>query len=843
MTRSIRMLTLVSVLAVLPFSAQAALQRVGPVNPANGYPAWYQDFSGLVLDFCSPTTAAELSGGWCLLLPPVPSVTPEIYPPPAANPDAFSPEHFFWDASAGGRRTGVLFTMAVEGAFAAGPVIPGTQIAFGRIRLVIPSLPVNGTYTVYHPFGVWTFPNQTAGQRLFYTEDVGFNCPPGQFDCALGTSIGPFLIPSATIGGAELPPVPTLVYGSGVDPFYDGLPGPTADPGTGRKYLADPARIGPVTGSPLAPYTTPTSGGVLLNPNRFRIEITDAAGNTSLWWEDTNFSVQGRVFEGAIPGFVNVDRASYVQPVWASSTAAKLDVFATATAGMQARVPPAPAGTLIGAVPALVFWDAPCTIDAVTLLPIGPPAVGASHAMTNAGSNYWGQSPPPIAPPSVCVAQTNAPAAGGGTTVIYFTKNVVDEVTVSSGTYDPAAIGLTVNAASSDLLIVPAPTLTLIDFGVFTAGVFTSTGLPAPATLLVQSSLGGIANYQTDTGLVAGPPPGPVAVNDMVAMFEDCSSLPATACATPQVVRPLANDTLGGAPLVFGPGVTVKLTALPRLGVASYIDAVTLLPVSCSAPAPCTINSADGSLLYTPAGNVNGTDGFAYTVSTTDAAGVVHTSNIGGISMIIAPVNDPPVANPDTAATVANVVASIPVVVGSAAGAGADFDPDGLADIVAVVNVSAPVGPVGAIATATAVGLNVSFTANTAGTYTFTYQDQDTAGVLSNVATVTVTVVGAEVLTIIPPANFVVRAARWTVSGTDTPSAGQIIRLEYANGPNTGFVIGSVPVDALGNWLLDIKGVTGLFNPTTAQATQIKASSFIGGVATGSTAVAPITLK
>ena len=78
--------SLVSILAVLPFSAQAALQRVGPVNPGTGYPAWYQDASGLVMDFCSPTNTLELSGGWCLLLPPVPSVTPEIYPPPAQEP-------------------------------------------------------------------------------------------------------------------------------------------------------------------------------------------------------------------------------------------------------------------------------------------------------------------------------------------------------------------------------------------------------------------------------------------------------------------------------------------------------------------------------------------------------------------------------------------------------------------------------------------------------------------------------------------------------------------------------------------------------------------------------------
>ena len=62
---------LLSLLAVaLPLSAHAALERVGPVNPATGYPDWYQDRTGLMLDFCGPASdLAEYAGGWCLLLP------------------------------------------------------------------------------------------------------------------------------------------------------------------------------------------------------------------------------------------------------------------------------------------------------------------------------------------------------------------------------------------------------------------------------------------------------------------------------------------------------------------------------------------------------------------------------------------------------------------------------------------------------------------------------------------------------------------------------------------------------------------------------------------------------
>ena len=54
-------------LAVAP-AAFAQLNRVGPVGPL-GYPTWYQDKTGLTLEFCDNQTQPELAGGWCVLLP------------------------------------------------------------------------------------------------------------------------------------------------------------------------------------------------------------------------------------------------------------------------------------------------------------------------------------------------------------------------------------------------------------------------------------------------------------------------------------------------------------------------------------------------------------------------------------------------------------------------------------------------------------------------------------------------------------------------------------------------------------------------------------------------------
>jgi len=53
-----------TLLAIVP--AQAQLVRVGPVDRNNGFPAWYQDSTGLALNACLPN-ARELADGSCLI--------------------------------------------------------------------------------------------------------------------------------------------------------------------------------------------------------------------------------------------------------------------------------------------------------------------------------------------------------------------------------------------------------------------------------------------------------------------------------------------------------------------------------------------------------------------------------------------------------------------------------------------------------------------------------------------------------------------------------------------------------------------------------------------------------
>src|SRR5436305_11999612 len=74
--------------ATMPMAFGQNLQRAGQIDNANGYPTWFQDKSGLTLDFCSPTNQAELDGGWCVLLAPDLPSAPEVFP------NNFFDEHF-----------------------------------------------------------------------------------------------------------------------------------------------------------------------------------------------------------------------------------------------------------------------------------------------------------------------------------------------------------------------------------------------------------------------------------------------------------------------------------------------------------------------------------------------------------------------------------------------------------------------------------------------------------------------------------------------------------------------------------------------------------------------------
>ena len=202
------------------------------------------------------------------------------------------------------------------------------------------------------------------------------------------------------------------------------------------------------------------------------------------------------------------------------------------------------------------------------------------------------------------------------------------------------------------------------------------------------------SNVATVTITVTPVNDPPVAVNDAYTTAEDT---PLT-IAAPGV---LSNDTD-----IDSPVITAILAGPPSNGT------VTLNP--------------NGSFIYTPNANFNGTDTFTYRAN--DGA---LNSNVATVTITITPVNDPPVAVNDAYATPRNTPLTI-VAPGVLAN---DTDVD--SPVLTVTLVGSPTN-----GTVT-LNPNGSFTytpnANYVGTDTFTYKAND-GSLDSNSATVTITI-------------------------------------------------------------------------------------------------------
>ncbi len=811
------------VLASLP--AHAVLQRMGPVSKAptvGGFPAWFQDSTGVALDFCDLKSTSELDNGWCVLAPPGLSF-PETFP------NNFFIEHFYFDANNVLLDPGNLFkarlVVALEASFANGShVIDGDQMTFGRLRVFAPNLPFDGDYRVITPYSDVTYQDQKAGDRIFDTIDVGLACV-NTFTCTLDTPIGPFLLPSAVAGGAEIPPMPDLISApAGTDPFYDqlvALAGTTPDPGTGLKYIADPARVGPITGTTLPDFIANDTDGTSSprNHNTFRIEVRlpDLNHTGPVFYTvdgETNFTVAGRLTTGSLPGDVSNLRATYKADAVGNIT--DLDVFAKGSPTTQARLPAQPQVPPV--VPVLSFYDQACAgalgVDPTTgLTVVNPPPytapAGLAHNMAQTEKDFWGQSQPVGLPPGfVCVVDSTARNAAGQVVPAYYLKNVTDEVTISGATFNGPSNGtLTVNATSSD----PTATLSLAGYGPAGAGtpgasigkgagtgldlvggVATVSSLQAPPSVVqIVSTKGGSTLLDANTVRGAAQLVGvPVANNDTATLFEDCSSVASLGCPVGGgvTVDLLANDTvlLNGVQTNLRTAVTnhlatVTVTATsPRLGVATV--------------------TTDGIVKYTPNANANGTDNINYTVTVG-----TQVSNQGLLAITITPVNDLPVAG-NVALGAVNAKSNVANLIS------ASTDPDGNGDVKDAVIVTWPtqLGP-----KPTPVNGTIVYTPTSTGNFNITFQAKDVAGALSqNTATAAVSVIAAE--TIVYTKNQFTKAqGRWTVTGTDTVREGQTITVAYAdgtlraggtcNGTATipSCVVGTAVVDGTGAWSFD----------------------------------------
>jgi hypothetical protein len=754
--------------AILASPAHAVLERVGPTVQANGYPAWYQDTTGLSLEFCSPLNQAELDGGYCLLLPGNVAAVPEVFP------GNFFDEHFYWAAGALMTTAGsakASLTLGLEGAFGGtGAVVSGGQVTFTRIRVVLTPVQVTGVYRFIHPYGEESL-DGSAGGRIFFTDDVGIGAP-GDFVGAMHGRLGPFLLAADLPGGPELP----------------AIAGPA-----GKSYIADPARLGPVTGSPLPDFLG--SDGLMHNHNVFRIEgpVGSNLGGPGIdFIETTDFNLMGRAFTGSMPSLVIADRASYSL----STTEQKVDVYATAFPTAASRLPATarPAGV----APVVSFFDASCQVNldaAGNFVSYSQPTGAPTEILMNAqGDLRYGQVRPAGAamPDAVCVKDNSATDINGQQVPVYHPLPVNDEVRVTEGTYDPVTQTLVVSANSSDL--VNLPVLTLSNYGTtLTSGTVTVSGVMAPPSKVsVLSSKRGQGEYLVAS--VAAPvlPDTVFASSDVATTLEEAA-----------VVVPVINGDLRN-------GVQIDPVATP----------ITLAVIVGGSKGSVVVNNLTGSITYTPKLNATGVDSFSYTVTVNGV-----TSNIATVTVNITPVNDAPVGVADTAVGPRNTALSINVL-------GNDTDVDG--DILSLqagslAKVSGPAGStwsIGANANGT-----VAFTANTAGQYRFTYQATD--GQATTAATgVTVNVSAPDTITV-GTGDYTTKTNRWKVSGTTSVATAHNMVVKL-----TG-VVGNTPCNADGRVLATIPSVgtsyafdfigTGQLDPRTTNCNRIRVDSELGG--------------
>ncbi|MGV0794381.1 Ig-like domain-containing protein [Mycolicibacterium sp. XJ1819] len=208
-----------------------------------------------------------------------------------------------------------------------------------------------------------------------------------------------------------------------------------------------------------------------------------------------------------------------------------------------------------------------------------------------------------------------------------------------------------------------------------------------------------------------------------------------TVSVTPANDAPVANDdtyTVGEDGVLVVPASTGVLVGDTDVdNTADQLTAILVAP-----PMNGTLDfNADGSFTYTPLPEYSGPDSFTYQV--TDG---VATSNVATVTITVGALNDPPVANDDTATVDEGGSATITVTAN-------DTDADGKVDVTTVTITreaefgTATVDPVTGVVTyvSTATGVTSD---------SFEYTVEDNSGAVSSPATVHITIVSAAPLDI-----------------------------------------------------------------------------------------------
>ncbi|MFL6169459.1 MAG: PKD domain-containing protein [Ornithinibacter sp.] len=394
-------LSALAVEVVPPTPRTGSLVEVGPVG-SNGFPTWYRDKNA-----DGATSRLEL----CLPLGDVPDpfCAPPVNPLPLVYPTNF-PDENFYQLATGAIATGgvnVLVEMNLEGAYATGPVIPGDEMVFGRIRIRDKAVADGTTWRITHPYGIDEI-TAAGGRGINMTQDVGTT--PGAFGGALGSRIGPFLKWDA------------------------------AAPAAPAGYTGDPAILHTVVGSPY-------------NTNFLKIERKNADGSyTQIGFTDL-FSVQGRY---ATNSGVDVARATYSLQGDGNGT---VDVFASSETDQSIQVNASPLGfantSLVG--------EQGRYFGRLALTSAHPVAAGATIEVVNAGDRPVATKTVPltdgvtIASAVFTAGAAGAPAPANTLTVTATSSDALNNPILTVDGFNVPLVGGTVTIPT----IAPPPSITV----------------------------------------------------------------------------------------------------------------------------------------------------------------------------------------------------------------------------------------------------------------------------------------------------------------------------------------------------------------------------------------------
>ncbi len=792
----------------------ADLQRVGPIDPANGFPVWYQDRNGLALELCDVKSDAVLAGGWCLLLPgDVPGPAPEIFP------SNWAIEHFWW---AGGARlnsmgldaTGNIvpvtnnigLTLGLESTFTAEIPRNPDQISFGRWRVRMNSAPCNGSYTFYTPYKEPQTFQAAAGDRIFETDDAGIGAP-GDFTGALRSSIAPFLRPSDTSGGVPSP----LVTGP-----------------DGKRYISNNADLVRSTGSPIPNrLTTSTTFGVPASikaqqfSNYFVVEGQGVATGNCAVKEAVateTFTLMGRVFEGPLPSRTVVERVSYRVVNPDTAPAFRIGGFAHAFQEVGRPVP-ALGMNLFAGDPAnplnfrgeigmdrFAVGDQTATAPADPAQPVPTPRsnfFGGQAATTNLVGGVI-QAGPAVTHARIRTL-TDAPPS------VQDVK-LVDEVSITAVDYNATTKTLTVKANSGAYLqsastatACSVPCLTLDNFGLPAAD---AAGAPISYQMkTLAGTTSKVASVEIAVPNVTVPP-NAVRVTSSLGGADSRAVSYRGANVSAIVLQDDFASTAMNLPVngidVLGNDVGYAAAGALTLCAGPTGACATSVTVNTTGAGAGTFTvGANRTVNFTPAANRIGNVVVYYSVGTLPAgtARGKLTVNIGsGVAQAIDDTGFSSVINRTLAINVlANDIIPTGVQLGSAFVVQGPFLLNGA---------NRELAPAGTVAQFSPLNGMLEFFTPTSGTYTMEYQWTDRNGQVATPGTVVIQVQGAETLT--ASARYRTGTRLLTASGTSSLRSRQVIDIRNATGvadacaPNVPATLPrfgqSAPVTAVGGW-------------------------------------------